>query len=126
MVRYIWLSFGWLFVALGVVGIVLPLLPTTPFLLVAAFCFSRGSPRLLAWLLDHAHLGPPVRAWQAHGAIATRFKVAALVFMTVSVGLSFLYGVPQTGLIIQIAILSCVSIFILSRPAPPAEREEEG
>lgn len=124
MRRYIWLIFGWVFVALGVIGIVLPLLPTTPFLLVAAACFSRGSPRLLAWLLDHAHLGPPVHAWRAHGAIATRFKAAALVFMAASVGLSFLYNVPKTGLIVQIVILSAVSIFILSRPASPPKKDK--
>jgi len=121
MVRYLWLIFGWLFVALGVIGIFLPLLPTTPFLLLAAFCFSRGSPRLLAWLLDHAHLGPPIHQWRAHGAIATRFKVAALIFMAASLGLGFLYKVPTYGLIIQVVVLAGVSIFLLTRPAPPGE-----
>ena len=121
MVRYGWLTIGWIFVALGVTGILLPLLPTTPFLLLAAFCFSRGSQRLLAWLLDHTHLGPPVHQWRAHGAIATRFKVVALIFMAASVGLSLLYDVPQTGLIIQIVILTGVSIFLVTRPAPPSE-----
>jgi len=123
MVRFLWLAVGWLFVALGVIGIVLPLLPTTPFLLLAAFSFSRGSPRLLNWLLDHAHLGPPVHQWRAHGAIATRFKVAALVFMAASVGLSLLYGVPKAGLIIQVVILSGVSVFLITRPAPPLEKD---
>jgi len=122
-VSYFWLIFGWVFVALGVVGILLPLLPTTPFLLLAAYCFSRGSPKLLAWLLEHAHLGPPIHQWRAHGAIGTRVKVLALAFMAGSVGLSFLYGVPQMGLIIQVTILSCVSLFLVTRPVPPLEKD---
>lgn len=123
--RYVWLTFGWVFVVLGVIGIILPLLPTTPFLLLAAVCFSKGSERLYIWLIDHAHLGPPIQSWRRHGAIATKFKVAAIVFMAASVGLSFLYAVPLYALLMQLAVLGAVSVFILTRPAPPKACEDE-
>jgi len=124
--RYVWLTFGWVFVLLGAAGIILPLLPTTPFLLLAAFSFSRGSPRLYNWLIEHAHLGPPVRQWQRHGAIATKFKWMAMIFILASVGLSFVYGVPFYAFVVQVTILTGVSFFILTRPAPPSEQREKG
>lgn len=117
--RYIWMTFGWAALALGVIGAFLPLLPTVPFLLLAAFCFSKGSDALHDWLLQHERFGPPILEWRQHGAIATRVKIMAMAFIMASVGLSLLYGVPTTGFIVQIVILSCVSAFILTRPVPP-------
>lgn len=64
-----WLLAGITAVALGLVGVVLPLLSATPFLLLAAFCFARSSPRLHCWIVEHPRYGPPFRAWQAHGVI---------------------------------------------------------
>lgn len=79
--RWIYLSLGWLALGLGIAGIFLPLLPTTPFLLLAAFAFSRGSPRLHAWLLGHRHFGPVIRDWQERRAIPLRAKLLATVLM---------------------------------------------
>lgn len=123
-VKYFWLFFGWLFVALGAVGMVLPLLPTVPFLLLAAICFSRGSPRLYAWLIDHAHLGPPIRQWKKHGAISTRVKFITMGVIAGSIALSFVYGVPTYALVIQLVVLTGVSTFVLTRPAPPEEQDQ--
>lgn len=69
---------------LGFVGIFLPLLPTTPFVLLAAFCFSRGSARWEAWLLSHPRLGPMVRDWRATRAVPLRAKQLAIGMMAVS------------------------------------------
>ncbi|MCK0068123.1 MULTISPECIES: YbaN family protein [Kordiimonas] len=124
--RYIWMACGWIAFVLGVIGAFLPLLPTVPFLLLAAFCFSRGSDKLHNWLLNHEKFGPPIAEWRKHGAIATRVKFMAMGFILFSIGLSFLYDVPTRGFIIQIVVLSCVSLFILTRPAPPKEATEEG
>lgn len=84
--RPLWQRVGWtaagaVSLALGVLGIFLPLLPTTPFVLLAAFCFSRGSDRVEAWLLSHPRFGPMVADWRARRAIPMRAKQLAWVMM---------------------------------------------
>ena len=81
--RLIWGLAGALALVAGVVGIFLPLLPTTPFVLLAAFCFSRGSTRCERWLLQHKVFGPMVRDWRARHAIPLRAKQLAWVMMAV-------------------------------------------
>lgn len=73
-VRYLLLSLGWIFVLLGAVGAILPLLPTTPFILLAAFCFARGSEKAHGWLLENRIFGPLLRDWENGGAISPRAK----------------------------------------------------
>ncbi|MDH4051959.1 MAG: YbaN family protein [Rubrivivax sp.] len=80
--RWFWLLAGAAALVLGVIGIFLPLLPTTPFVLLAAFCFTRGSPRCEAWLLGHPRLGPIVRDWRATRAVPWRAKLLAWGMMT--------------------------------------------
>lgn len=84
LLRPLWLLAGFASLVLGVVGIFLPLLPTTPFVLLAAFCFSRGSARLEAWMLDHPRLGPLIRDWRATRAVPLRAKQFASVMMAAS------------------------------------------
>lgn len=75
--RLAWLTLGWLFVALGFIGALLSLMPTTIFLILAAGCFTRSSPRFEGWLLDHPEFGPALRAWRDDGAIGPRAKIMA-------------------------------------------------
>lgn len=82
--RALWLTAGGVALWLGFIGIFLPLLPTTPFVLLAAFCFSRGSARWEAWLLAHPRLGPLVRDWRATRAVPLRAKQWATGMMAVS------------------------------------------
>lgn len=82
--RVLWLAGGGVSLATGVVGIVLPMLPTTPFVLLAAFCFARGSARYEHWLLNHPRFGPMVRDWRANRAVPLRAKQLAWVMMVVS------------------------------------------
>ena len=74
LARALWLGVGSLSLVAGVIGIVLPLLPTTPFLLLTAFCYARGSERLHRWLISHQRLGPPIEHWRRYGAISRRAK----------------------------------------------------
>ena len=79
--RFVYIAIGSIAVALGVIGIFLPLLPTTPFVLLAAFCFSRGSERVETWLLTHPRFGPMVADWRARRAVPRRAKQLAWATM---------------------------------------------
>ena len=81
--RALWLTAGAVALLAGIVGIFLPLLPTTPFILLSAFCFSRGCARCEAWLVNHARLGPMVRDWRAERAVPRRAKQLASVMMAI-------------------------------------------
>ncbi len=79
---------GMLSLALAVLGVILPGLPTTPFVLLAAACFAKASPRLHAWLLAHRWMGPMVRDWEAHRSLPLKVKWLATTMMLVMVMLS--------------------------------------
>lgn len=119
MTRSLWLLLGLASTACGIVGAVLPLVPTTPFLLLAAFAFARSSPRLHHWLLNHRHFGRLILDWQQHGSINRRVKRTALAVMAVMLGLTWLSGVANWILAIQGAVLASVATFLLTRPEPP-------
>lgn len=102
--------------ALAVVGIALPIMPTVPFLLVAAWAFARSSPRLQQRILDHPSYGHHVRAWQERGAVSRLAKVWAVVAMSGGVGMSAYLGLPTVAVLIQAIICSAVGIFLLTRP----------
>ena len=91
MVRTLYLAGGFVALALGAIGIVLPLLPTVPFMILAAFCFARSSPRFEAKLIEHPTFGPHIVRWRVNGAVSRRGKQAALVAFAGSavVGLVF-------------------------------------
>ncbi|WP_165768600.1 YbaN family protein [Sandarakinorhabdus cyanobacteriorum] len=117
--RPLWLLLGFTSLALGIAGIVLPLLPTTPFVLLAAWAFANGSPRLHAWLLANRSFGPLIRNWEEHGAISPRAKAFAIVSMAGVFAASWIMGAPERVIIIQAVILPATSLFILTRPSGP-------
>lgn len=115
--RILWVILGSLCVALGTVGIAVPLLPTVPFMLLAAFCFARSSERLHNWLLSHPRFGLLIEDWRARGAISQRSKSTATVSITVLFFLSLVFGIPSAILVIQAGVLICVLVFIWTRPS---------
>ncbi|SMH34812.1 YbaN family protein [Maritimibacter sp. HL-12] len=117
MVRIAFLALGWSALALGLVGVALPGLPTTPFLLVAAFGFSKSSPRLRAWLAEHPRLGPPIRDWSERGAISRRNKTRAVLAIGLVVVLSLALGAPAWVLALQAAGIAIGLGFVLTRPS---------
>ena len=118
MIRLGWLALGCLFVGLGMVGAVLPLMPTTIFLILAAGCFARSTPRLEAWLLNHPRFGPTLRNWRERGAIGPRAKAMACGGMTLGYGLFLLGARPGPGLALLVAaVMGGCAAFVLSRPS---------
>jgi uncharacterized membrane protein YbaN (DUF454 family) len=118
--RPLWIAAGLAAMALGLAGVALPVLPTTPFMLLAAFCFAKGSPRLHRWLVDHPRFGPAIRDWNRHGAISPKAKKLAAAAMAAALLISMAVGVPWTVLGLQALIMAGVAAFVLTRPSPPA------
>lgn len=119
-VRYTLLAIGWLSVLLGVIGIFVPVLPTTPFLLLAAACFVRSPRRFYLWLVNHKHLGPWIRDYLEGNGIPLKGKVYAIGLMWASIGLScYLVPMPWArAFMLTSAVL--VTLYILRQKTLPA------
>ncbi|MEK9751922.1 MAG: YbaN family protein [Rhodospirillaceae bacterium] len=122
--RWILLAFGWANVALGVIGAFLPGLPTTVFLLIALWAFSRSSLRFHGWLWHHPRLGPPVRDWHTHKVIPRKAKWLAILTMTAS----FVYIADFVASdwklpALMAAILVPAALFIVTRASAPPDME---
>ena len=117
--RAVWFAVGFAALALAALGAVLPLLPTTPFLLVAAYAFARSSRRWHAWLVSHRVFGPIIRDWREHRAIDRRAKIVGVASMAAVLAVSVATGVGPVILVVQAVVLSASAAFVLSRPSPP-------
>jgi len=115
LARIVFLVIGWLNVLLGVVGIFTPILPTTPFLLLAFWCFSKSSPKFARWLEDHPWFGPPIRDWQRNRAISMKAKCLAISMMTGSCVLLFFLPVRPYVRWVLIGTMALVGVFIATR-----------
>ena len=126
-----WLFFilGWLFLSLGVIGLFLPLLPTTPFLLLAAASFTRSSDRFYNWLINHPVLGTYIRNYREYHAITLQAKVVSLAALWLVIGTTALFVVDQLWLRLLLAVIATgVTVHLLrmkTMKGEPAQDSKE-
>ncbi len=113
------LGIGWLSLIAGLIGILLPVLPTTPFLLLSAWCFSRSSGRLHQWLLNQRHFGQVIRRWEEDGSMERRIKFRAIAMIIVGFSLTLL--IAPIGQYLQITLVllaTAISAYVYRLPEP--------
>ena len=116
--RPVWFAIGWIFVVLAALGAILPLLPTAPFLIIAAIAFSKSSERCRQWLYNQPFFGPILTDWEEHGVIPRGAKVIALLSMTLSFVALLISGkVPIWALVVVGVFLWVCGWFVASRPS---------
>ncbi|WP_281261309.1 YbaN family protein [Devosia submarina] len=119
MIRALYLALGGLMLLLGALGAVLPLLPTTPFVLVALWLLSRSSKRAEAWMLNHHVVGPTLRAWRRERAISRKTKCGALASMALSYAVLLITTAPSLQVSATVAImLFAAGGYVATRPSP--------
>lgn len=115
--RWGWFALGWVMVALGFIGALLPVMPTTIFLILAAGCFSHSSPRFERWLLDHKWFGGPIRRWRERGAIPRSAKILAIGSMAGGYAVLLFISDPAwwVDLIVAVFLIACAT-YVATRP----------
>lgn len=116
-VRRLYWALGMVFLALAIIGAVLPVMPTTIFVILAAGCFGRASPRWEAYLLHHPRFGPPLVAWREQRALSVRGKVLAVTGIAAGLGVFWYTANPVwwLGALVS-AFMVGTAIWLLSRP----------
>lgn len=113
--RWLLWAAGTLSLVLGLIGVVLPGLPTTPFILLSAACYARASPRLHHWLTQHRYLGPMVRDWEQHHSLTRRTKTVAQVSMMLMVSLSA-WGLRERPVLLTVVLVAAaVGVWVVAR-----------
>ena len=123
--RWAWWLLAYISLALGILGIALPVLPTTPFILVAAYAAARGSERLHAWLLAHAVMGPMIRDWNENGAVSRNAKWLATTMMVLTAVMLLVFS-PRWWLAAGVSVvMGLVATWLWMRPEPPGSRADQ-
>lgn len=118
---------GMICLALAFIGVFLPLLPTTPLVILAAFCFSKGSERLHRWLLSQPLFGPVLQDWQSHHVIRFQIKCIATSLIAMTMGYPVFFGpLPLWSRIALVTIMACVLRYIWSFPSEPKQINSVG
>lgn len=109
------LALGAAFVALAGLGVLLPLLPTTPFLLLAAWCFARSEPRLLGWLHRSPLFGPLLRDWERERGVRLHVKISAIAMVALAVGATLWAGALRPALQVALVLLAAIGVLVVLR-----------
>lgn len=122
LARAVYLGLALLFLVLGIVGAFLPVLPTTPFILLSAWAAARSSPRLLGWLENHTAFGPMIRDWRRGGVVSRKAKWMSSAFMAASGAYLLWSNHPRWAAWAAIGCMGCVALWLWRRPEQfPAE-----
>ena len=116
--KYFYFTLGWLFFVTGVIGAFLPVLPTTIFMILALWAFSKSSDKFHKWLYTHKIFGPPLQQWQQYKVIPLKAKMLAVIMISGSMGYLYFYPVVTVVItvLIEVVMLSVI-IYILSKPS---------
>jgi hypothetical protein len=126
MMRPLLFILGWLFFGLGFIGVFVPVLPTTPFMLLALWCFSRSSNRFHKWLYTHKYFGPPLQLWEEHRVVPLKAKYIAISFMIGSLVYVFVFSsTPVWAKVLMSASMAFGAGFILTKPSFPPEKDQD-
>jgi len=112
----LWRFLALLAVLLGVIGVVVPGLPTVPFMILAAWAAGKGWPQLERWLVNHHRYGPHISRWRANGAIPRRAKLSATGMMVLSVVILILSEVPAWTMLAVVTVMGLSLVWMWRRP----------
>lgn len=120
LTRYFFVGAGVFFLLLGIIGIFVPLLPTTPFLILTAYCFNKGSSKFHSWLIHHRVFGPPITDWQKSRVIKSKYKVLATGMLLLSTSVIVTKeNIPFAGKITFGIFVAAALAFIWSQKSRP-------
>ena len=122
--RFFFIVAGCIAVILGTIGVVVPGLPTTPFVLLASWCFYKSSPRLQAWLLQ-SFLGKYIRDYKEKGGLTTRKRLYIIALMATMVSMSIMFFIPNTTVDIIVGIAGLIGCIVVGFVVPKAKEEEK-
>ena len=117
---YLYILIGGIAVLLGIIGVVVPGLPTTPFVLLASWCFYKSSPRLQAWLLQ-SFLGKYIRDYKEKGGLTTRKRVYIIALMATMVSMSIIFFIPNTTVDIIVGVAGLIGCIVVGFVVPKAK-----
>ncbi len=114
--RLIWILVGAIALILAIIGLVLPVMPTVPFVIISAYCFAKGYPKVYQWMLRNKYFGPIIRDWQERGAISRRTKWITTISLIAALILAYAIHLAPVWIVIEGVIFAIILVFVWTRP----------